>query len=224
MVRHPGLPLHGGSGRITTQPGSIGGRVSDGSRWIQAKLTLVSTSNVWVISGPSAVGKGTVCARLRELHPELFYSVSMTTRPPRPGEAEAHAYEFVSIDEFQRLIDEGEFLEWAVVHGTNFYGTPRGPVLEALNDNHQVVLEIDLQGARQVKRNLPEAQLVFLTPPSWDELVHRLQGRGTEDSDAQERRLATAKVELEAIAEADHVVENLRIEDTVKTLVSLMGL
>lgn len=179
---------------------------------------------MWVISGPSAVGKGTVCARLKELHPELFYSVSMTTREPRPGEIEASAYEFVSLETFKRLIDDGEFLEWAVVHGTNFYGTPRRPVLEALAAGNQVILEIDLQGARQVKRNLPEAKLVFLTPPSWDELVHRLQGRGTEDQAGQERRLATAKVELEAIAEADHVVENVDIEDTVKTLVSLMGL
>lgn len=179
---------------------------------------------MWVISGPSAVGKGTVCARLKELHPELFYSVSMTTRAPRPGEVDGDAYHFVTVDQFKRLMDEGQFLEWAVVHGTNYYGTPRGPVLDALAQGHQVILEIDLQGARQVKRNLPEARLVFLTPPSWDELVHRLQGRGTEDADTQNRRLATAKIELEAIAEADHVVENLVIDDTVQSLVSLMGL
>ncbi len=179
---------------------------------------------MWVISGPSAVGKGTVCARLKELHPELFYSVSMTTRAPRPGEVDGDAYHFVTVDQFKRLMDEGQFLEWAVVHGTNYYGTPRGPVLDALSQGHQVILEIDLQGARQVKRNLPEARLVFLTPPSWDELVHRLQGRGTEDADTQNRRLATAKIELEAIAEADHVVENLVIDDTVQSLVSLMGL
>ena len=184
----------------------------------------MNTSHVWVISGPSAVGKGTVCARLKELHPELFYSVSMTTREPRPGETDGTSYRFVSIEEFQSLIDRGEFLEWAVVHGTNFYGTPRQPVLDALAAGNQVVLEIDLQGARQVKRNLPEARLVFLTPPSWEELVSRLEGRGTEDKAGQERRLATARVELEAIAEADHVVKNIEIEDTVNTLVSLMGL
>ena len=184
----------------------------------------MTNSHVWVISGPSAVGKGTVCARLKELHPEPFYSVSMTTRSRRVGEVAGDSYHFVPVADFKRLIDEGEFLEWAVVHGTNFYGTPRQPVLDALEQGRQVVLEIDLQGARQVKMNLPEARLVFLTPPSWEELVSRLQGRGTEDEAAQTRRLATAKIELEAIAEADHVVENVDIEDTVKTLVVLMGL
>lgn len=184
----------------------------------------MTTSHVWVISGPSAVGKGTVCARLKELHPELFYSVSMTTREPRPGEIDGVSYRFVSVEDFKSLIEDGEFLEWAVVHGTNFYGTPRRPVLEALEAGNQVILEIDLQGARQVKQNLPEAKLVFLTPPSWDELVHRLQGRGTEDPAAQERRLATARVELDAIAEADHIIENRDLEVTVAALVSLLGL
>lgn len=184
----------------------------------------MTTSHVWVISGPSAVGKGTVCARLKELHPELFYSVSMTTRPPRPGEVDGVDYRFVSVEEFRELIDSGDLLEWAVVHGTNYYGTPRRPVLNALADGSQVILEIDLQGARQVKQNLPEARLVFLTPPSWEELVNRLQGRGTEDAHAQERRLATARVELEAVAEADHVIENHDLEDTVATLVALLGL
>ncbi|SHJ37437.1 guanylate kinase [Tessaracoccus bendigoensis DSM 12906] len=187
-------------------------------------LSRVSKSGVWVISGPSGVGKGTVCQRLRAAHPEAFYSVSMTTRPPRPGEVDGLHYRFVSVEQFRDLIEKGELLEWAVVHGTNYYGTPRQAVLDAVDDGRQVVLEIDLQGARQVKQNLPEAKLVFLTPPSWDELVHRLEGRGTEDADTQQRRLATAKIELDAIAEADHVLENADLEDTVRSLVSLLGL
>ena len=177
-----------------------------------------------MISGPSAVGKGTVCARLRELHPEPFYSISMTTRPPRPGEVDGESYHFVGVHEFQRLIEAGELLEWAVVHGTNYYGTPRQPVLDAVAAGRPVVLEIDLQGARQVKRDLPSAKLVFLTPPTWDELVARLQGRGTEDEASQLRRLATARIELEAVAEADHVIVNVEIEETVAALVSLLGL
>ena len=182
------------------------------------------SADVWVISGPSAVGKGTVCARMRSLHPEPFYSVSMTTRPPRVGEVPGVSYHFVEVDEFKRLIEAGELLEWAVVHGTNYYGTPRQPVLDAVAAGRPVVLEIDLQGARQVKQNLPSAKLVFLTPPSWEELVSRLQGRGTEDEEAQKRRLMTAKIELEAINEADFVVVNVEIEETVATLVSLLGL
>lgn len=184
----------------------------------------MTSSEVWVISGPSAVGKGTVCARLRELHPEPYYSVSMTTRPPRPGEVDGESYHFVDFDEFRRLIAAGELLEWAIVHGTNYYGTPRRPVLDAVADGRPVVLEIDLQGARQVKQNLPSARLVFLTPPSWDELVSRLRGRGTEDEETQRRRLETARLELEAQQEADFVVENVDIEETVAALVSLMGL
>lgn len=148
----------------------------------------------------------------------------MTTRAPRPTEVPGESYHFVSVEEFRALIEAGELLEWAVVHGTNYYGTPRGPVLKAVAEGRPVVLEIDLQGARQVKQNLPDAKLIFLTPPSWDELVARLHGRGTEDEETQRRRLATAKLELEAVTEADHVVANVEIEETVATLVSLMGL
>lgn len=187
-------------------------------------LGRVTSSHVWVISGPSGVGKGTVCARLRELHPELFYSVSMTTRAPRPGEIEGVSYHFVSTDEFRALIEAGQLLEWAVVHGSNYYGTPCQPVADALSQGRQVVLEIDLQGARQVKQHLPEAELVFLEPPSWEELVHRLVGRGTENAQVQQRRLDTAKQELDDATQADHVIVNDQIEETVATLVSLMGL
>ncbi len=185
--------------------------VSDGAR-------------LWVISGPSGVGKGTVCAELLRRHPEVHVSISATTRPPRPGEVDGRTYHFVSDGEFDALVGRGDMLEHAVVHGQSRYGTPRAPVLEALRRGRHVILEIDLQGARQVKCNMPEATLVFLKPPSWQELVARLAGRGTEDDAAQARRLATAKLELASLHEADHVVENLEVGQTVTTLVDLMGL
>ena len=178
---------------------------------------------MWVISGPSAVGKGTVCARLRELHPAPFYSISMTTRAPRPGEVPGESYHFVGLNDFRALIAEGDLLEWAEVHG-NYYGTPRQQVLDAVGAGRPVILEIDLQGARQVKRNMPEAQRIFLSPPSWEELVSRLRGRGTESEAAIERRLETARQELLQIDEADHVIVNVAIEETVDALVSLMSL
>lgn len=184
----------------------------------------VTSANLWIISGPSAVGKGTVCARLRSLHHEPFYSVSCTTRPPRLGEIPGESYHFVSDEEFDELVAAGDLLEWAVVHGKHRYGTPRGPVVEAIAKGRHVILEIDLQGARQVKARMPEAQLVFLMPPSWEELVNRLVGRGTEDAEARERRLATAKLELASIDEADHIIVNESLGDTVESLVGLLGL
>ena len=177
-----------------------------------------------MISGPSGVGKGTVCAALRKHRPEVFFSVSMTTRKPRPSETDGVSYHFVSDEHFRELVEAGEMLEHAIVHGLHRYGTPRADVEQALAEGRTVVLEIDRQGARQVKENLPEAKLVFLQPPSWDELVKRLRGRGTEDDETQARRLETAKLELEAIAEADEVVENDDVEQTVTTLIGLMGL
>ncbi|GAA3526940.1 guanylate kinase [Aeromicrobium flavum] len=174
-----------------------------------------------VLAGPTAVGKGTVAAWVREHHPEIWMSVSATTRPPRPGEIEGKHYHFVSADEFDRLIATDGLLEWATVHGVNRYGTPRAAVEEKLAEGESVLLEIDLQGARQVRRALPEAFLVFLAPPSWDELVNRLVGRGTETEAERERRLATAREELAAVSEFDTTIVNTEVEDAGRELVDL---
>ena len=181
-------------------------------------------ASVWIVSGPSGVGKGSVCERLCELRPDIHIPVSLTTRRPRPGEADGISYHFVSERRFQEMVDAGELLEHAVVHGRHSYGTPRRDVVDAMVAGKDVLLEIDLQGARQVKRNLPGASLVFIAPPSWEELVRRLEGRGTEDAAQVERRLATARVEMEVRDEADFVVVNDRIEDTAQALIGLMGL
>ena len=182
------------------------------------------TPHVFVISGPTAVGKGTVVAALKQAHPELFVSVSATTRAPRAGEIEGQHYYFVDDGEFDDLIATDGLLEWAHVHGTTRYGTPRQPVLDALQRGQDVILEIDLQGARQVRRSLPEAIHIFLKPPSWDELVRRLRGRGTETEEQMERRLETARTELAHELEFDHVVVNDELSMTIGKLVSLIGL
>jgi guanylate kinase len=179
-------------------------------------------SRLTVLAGPTAVGKGTVAAYVREHHPEVWLSVSATTRRPRPGEVEGVHYHFVDDEEFDRMAREGELLEWAVVHGRARYGTPRDPVEQALAAGRPALLEIDLQGARQVRASMPDALFVFLAPPAWDELVRRLVGRGTEDAEEREARLATARVELAAVAEFDVTVLNDDVRRAADELVSLM--
>ena len=178
----------------------------------------------FVISGPTAVGKGTVVTALKAKYPNVRASVSVTTRPPRPGEVDGVHYWFVDDAEFDELIAGGNLLEWAMVHGTHRYGTPRRAVLESLAAGHPTILEIDLQGARQVRRSMPEAYQVFLAPPSWDELVRRLRGRGTEDEEQMATRLRTARQELAAAAEFDKVVPNITVEQAIAELVDLIGL
>ncbi|MER5640438.1 guanylate kinase [Kitasatospora sp. NPDC002227] len=175
-----------------------------------------------VLSGPSGVGKSTVVAHMRQQHPEAWLSVSATTRHPRPGEQHGVHYYFVDNDEFDKLIANGELLEWAVFAG-NRYGTPRQAVLEKLENGSPVLLEIDLQGARQVRESMPEAQLVFLAPPSWEELVRRLTGRGTEPQDVIDRRLEAAKVELAAESEFDTTLVNHSVEQVTHELLALLG-
>jgi guanylate kinase len=184
----------------------------------------VTSARLTVVSGPTAVGKGTVVTRLSQEHPKIFVSVSVTTRPPRPGEIDGVHYHFVSADQFDALIAKGELLEWATVHGVHRYGTPRAPVLRAIAQGRPALLEIDLQGARQVRDTWPDAQFVFLAPPSWEELVRRLVGRGTESAAQQERRLETARAEMAAQAEFDRVVVNGEIGQAVQDLVALVYL
>ncbi|MFD3451264.1 guanylate kinase [Streptomyces sp. NPDC058691] len=174
-----------------------------------------------VLSGPSGVGKSTVVAHMRTVHPEVWLSVSATTRRPRPGEEHGVHYFFADGDEFDKLVANGELLEWAEFAG-NRYGTPRQAVLQRLDAGEPVLLEIDLQGARQVRESMPDAQLIFLAPPSWDELVRRLTGRGTEPPEVIERRLEAARIELAAETEFDTTLVNTSVEDVARELLALM--
>lgn len=180
-------------------------------------------SLVTVLAGPTAVGKGTVSAAIRARYPEIWLSVSATTRAPRPGEVDGVHYRFVGEDEFSALIENGQMLEWAVVHRRNKYGTPRGPVEEKVAEGRPVLLEIDLAGARQIRETLPEARFVFLAPPDWDTLVDRLVGRGTEDAEERARRLETAKVELAAESEFDVTIVNDSVDRAADELARLLG-
>ena len=184
----------------------------------------VASARLLVLAGPTAVGKGTVAEAVRRRHPDVWVSVSATTRAPRPGEVDGVHYHFVDDTEFDRLVADDELLEWAVVHGAARYGTPRRPVEETLAAGRPALLEIDLQGARQVRASMPGALFVFLAPPSWEELVRRLVGRGTESAVERERRLATARVELAAEAEFDATVVNREVNAAADELVALLSL
>lgn len=176
-----------------------------------------------VLVGPSAVGKSTVVRCLRERLPDLVFSVSATTRDPRPGEVDGRDYHFVARAEFDRLVADGELLEWASIHGgLHRSGTPAKPVREALEHGSPVLVEVDLEGARAVHRSMPEALLVFMAPPSWDELVARLTSRATESAEVIARRLETARVELAAADEFDEVVVNDDVQESCEHLVSLL--
>ncbi len=183
---------------------------------------MTGASRLTVLAGPTAVGKGTVAAYVRQHHPEVWLSVSATTRRPRPGEVDGVHYHFVSDAEFERMADDRELLEWAVVHGRAKYGTPRAPVEQALAAGRPALLEIDLQGARQVRERMPDALMVFLAPPNQAELERRLVGRGTESEAERERRLETAREELAAESEFDVTIVNTEIHLASEELVALM--
>jgi guanylate kinase len=182
------------------------------------------SARLTVLAGPTAVGKGTVSAFVRDRYPQVWLSVSATTRPARAGEVDGVHYLFVDDAAFDAMVAGDELLEWATVHGTHRYGTPRRPVEQALVQGRAALLEIDLQGARQVRRTMPGARFVFLAPPTWDELVRRLVGRGTEDRAERERRLATARSELAAEPEFDVTIVNEDVATASAALVRQMGL
>lgn len=179
---------------------------------------------LYVLVGPSGVGKGTVLKQLVAQYPQLQVSISATTRPPRPGEVDGRDYFFLSEEQFDRLIAEDRLLEWALVHRKYRYGTPADWVRERQEEGHVVVLEVDLDGARQVMRRLPESHGIFLAPPSWEELEKRLLGRATEDIEEQHRRLETAKAEMAATREFETVIVNVDVNSTVQELAHVLGL
>ena len=188
-----------------------------------ARFGAKAAGRVVVLSGPSAVGKSTLVRCLRERIPELLFSVSATTRAPRPGEVDGVDYNFVTPARFQQLIDEGALLEWAEIHsGLHRSGTLAGPVRDATAAGHPVLIEVDLAGASAVKQAMPEAITVFLAPPSWEALEARLIGRGTETPEVIERRLTTARTELAAQDDFDAVVVNSQLESACAELVSLL--
>lgn len=181
-------------------------------------------ARVYVVAGPTAVGKGTVVQALRREHPDLPLSVSVTTRPPRTGEVNGEHYWFVSDAEFDQMVEADQLLEWAVVHKLHRYGTPREWVETQLAAGRPVLLEVDLDGARQVRERMPDARTIFIAPPSWEELERRLLGRGTEDVEERKRRLQTARTELAAQSEFDVVVINDEVERTAAELAAAMSL
>lgn len=194
-----------------------------GSKTVPAPAGGTQRGRLVVLAGPSAVGKSSVVRKLHDRLPDLVFSVSATTRDPRPGEVDGRDYRFVSAAEFDRMIGAGELLEWAEIHGgLQRSGTPAAPVDEALAAGHPVLVEVDLAGARAVRAAKPEAVLVFMAPPSWDELVSRLTSRGTESDEAVARRLETARVELDAVDEFDEVIVNHDVDRACDELVSLL--
>jgi len=174
-----------------------------------------------VISGPSGAGKGTVVRGILERYPDIVLSISATTRPARPGERNGLDYLFIDRTRFASMRERGEFLEWADVYG-NLYGTPRAPVEQALATGRDVIAELDIQGAQSVKRARPDAVLIFIEPPSFEDLVLRLRGRGTEDPETISKRVKAAYEEVKNKGQYDHIIVNDRVQDAVEQLAAII--
>ncbi len=176
---------------------------------------------LYILSGPAGVGKGTVLRRVFQKLDNIAYSVSCTTREPRPGEKDGINYFFMDERSFKKMVHEDKFLEWANVHG-HFYGTRRDIVEETLNEGKDVLLEIDVQGASQVKKKMPEAVMIFIQPPSFEELVRRLKKRGTEGPEELKLRIINAKTEMSHADEYEHMIINDRIDQAAEDFVSIV--
>lgn len=195
---------------------------SQGKRMMQVLSTksgattteLLSPGKLIVLTGPSGVGKGTLMRLLLSRHPELNYSISATTRPPRPGEVDGKDYYFISRDKFQRLVEKGEFLEWAEFAG-NLYGTPRKPVIDLMQSGKSVLLEIELEGARKIRAAFPDLLSIFILPPTFNELEKRIRGRKKDSEDAISRRLKRATEEINSASEFDLQIVNDDLETAV---------
>ncbi len=175
-----------------------------------------------VLAGPAGVGKGTIVQRILASEPDFMLSVSATTRDPRPGEVDGIHYHFISKEEFEGLIAENQLLEHAIVHGSNYYGTPLNELTRAEAEDKHLLLEIDLQGARQVKTRIPQALTIFISPPSWEELESRLRNRGTETEEQIQTRLSTARTELASAGEFDFNLTNQDLDSCVAQVVELV--
>lgn len=181
----------------------------------------IKKGNLFVVSAPSGAGKTTLCRRLCEVLPDIRHSVSYTTRKIRPGEIDGVHYVFIDEEEFRSMINAGEFLEWATVHG-NFYGTPRSKIIESIESGIDVVLDIDVQGARQIKEKHPDSKLIFILPPSMDELLKRLKGRMTDSEEVIKGRMKKAKEEIIEYKNYDYVIVNDLFENALEELKSIV--
>jgi guanylate kinase len=174
-----------------------------------------------VLAGPAGVGKGSIVRKILATEPDFMLSVSATTRQPRPGEVDGVDYHFVTKEQFERMIADSALLEYAVVHGSNYYGTPLSEINRAADLGKHLLLEIDLQGARQIKQRIPQSLSIFINPPSWEELESRLRGRGTETEEQIQTRLTTARTELQSAAEFDYQVTNVDLDRAAAEVVDL---
>jgi guanylate kinase len=182
---------------------------------------MINQGLLMVVSGPSGAGKGTVCRRYMEKFLQTTLSISATTRPPREGEIDGVNYHFLKREVFEEMIDQGEFLEWAEVYG-NYYGTPKKNIIKALNKGIDVILEIDIQGAMQVKNKYPEGVFVFILPPSYEVLRQRLIGRKTDSPEVIERRLSCAASEIEKVCDYNYGIINDNIDQAIKELEAIV--